>query len=217
MTEAEWLSNNDVIKLLAHLNRPPDDRKLRLYAIACCRDVWDHLTEPASRDGIEWAERFADGLDSRDAEYTRLEKASMEVFAKYYREWSATPPDEVGWRGLNDLTEAVHLAWAVMNFERAKPYQSDLRRHEQLITSRHVYEVFVNPFRPVTFLAEWRTSTVLALAQQMYDSRDFSAMPLLAEALQNSGCEDEAVLTHCRGLGPHVRGCWVVDLILGKE
>jgi hypothetical protein len=51
----------------------------------------------------------------------------------------------------------------------------------------------------------------------MYESRDFGAMPILADALQDAGCEDAAILGHCRGAGPHVRGCWVVDLVLGKE
>jgi hypothetical protein len=63
----------------------------------------------------------------------------------------------------------------------------------------------------------WRTSTAVALAQQMYDSRDFSTMPILADALQDAGCDNADVLAHCRGPGPHVRGCWVVDLVLGKE
>jgi hypothetical protein len=77
--------------------------------------------------------------------------------------------------------------------------------------------IFGNPFRPVTPDPSWRTSTVVALAQQMYESRDFAAMPILADALQDAGCVDEAVLDHCRTDGPHVRGCWVVDLLLGKE
>jgi hypothetical protein len=58
---------------------------------------------------------------------------------------------------------------------------------------------------------------VVALARQMYDSRDFSAMPILADALQDAGCGNEDLLDHCRGLGSYVRGCWVVDLVLGKE
>ena len=64
--------------------------------------------------------------------------------------------------------------------------------------------------------ATWRTSTAFALAQQMYDSRDFSAMPILADALEDAGCDNADILDHCRGPGPHVRGCWVVDLVLGK-
>jgi hypothetical protein len=51
----------------------------------------------------------------------------------------------------------------------------------------------------------------------MYDTRDFSAMPILADALQDAGCDDPGVLAHCRDAGPHVRGCWVIDLLLGKE
>ena len=80
-----------------------------------------------------------------------------------------------------------------------------------------VHCIFGNPFRPVTFDPDWRTTTAIQLAQQMYDSRDFSAMPILADALQDAGCDHADILDHCRGPGPHVRGCWVVDLVLGKE
>jgi hypothetical protein len=73
------------------------------------------------------------------------------------------------------------------------------------------------PFRPVAFDPDWRTSDVTAMARGMYEARDFAAMPILADALQDAGCEDAAVLEHCRGSGPHVRGCWVVDLILSKD
>ncbi|MBP3956137.1 hypothetical protein J8F10_12675 [Gemmata sp. G18] len=78
-------------------------------------------------------------------------------------------------------------------------------------------DIFGNPFRPITFSPSWRTDTVLALAAQMYSSRDFSAMPILADALQDAGSDSAEVLDHCRGPGPHVRGCWVVDLVLGKD
>lgn len=70
---------------------------------------------------------------------------------------------------------------------------------------------------PCEFSPEWRTSTVLALAQAMYDSRDFSAMPILADALQDAGCSDEVILAHCRGAGPHVRGCHVIDALTGRS
>ncbi|MBN9122540.1 MAG: hypothetical protein J0I06_25905 [Planctomycetes bacterium] len=78
-------------------------------------------------------------------------------------------------------------------------------------------ELFGNPFRPVPFAPEWRTDTVLALARQMYGARDFSAMPILADALQDAGCDNDDVLRHCRDKALHVRGCWVVDLVLGKD
>jgi hypothetical protein len=79
-------------------------------------------------------------------------------------------------------------------------------------------DVFGNPFRKTNFNRAWRTSTAVALAEQMYESRDFGAMPILADALQDAGCEDAVILSHCRDAkATHVRGCWVVDLVLGKE
>lgn len=88
---------------------------------------------------------------------------------------------------------------------------------EQVAQVVLVHDIFGNPFRPVSMLAEWRTDNARGLARQMYESRDFTAMPVLADALQDAGCADEQLLGHCRGPGPHVRGCWVVDLVLGKE
>ena len=80
-----------------------------------------------------------------------------------------------------------------------------------------IRDVFGNPFRPVTVDPRWLTSDVLALARSLYDERAFDRMPILADALQDAGCTDEKVLAHCRGEGPHCRGCWVVDLLLGKS
>jgi hypothetical protein len=77
--------------------------------------------------------------------------------------------------------------------------------------------LFGNPFRTVAFSPAWRTDTTVSLARHMYDARDFTAMPILADALQDAGCDNEDILDHCCGSGPHVRGCWVVDLVLGKE
>ncbi|MCE9562593.1 MAG: hypothetical protein K8U57_11135 [Planctomycetes bacterium] len=80
-----------------------------------------------------------------------------------------------------------------------------------------VREIFGNPLRKVKFQKEWRTSTAIAIAQQMYESRDFSAMPILADALQDAGCDNADILDHCRDEKQvHVRGCWVVDQVLGK-
>ena len=86
-----------------------------------------------------------------------------------------------------------------------------------IVETDYVRDVFGNPFRRSTFDPDWRTDTAVLLARQMYESRDFSAMPILADALQDAGCDNPDVLNHCRGGGPHVRGCWVVDLVLGKE
>ncbi|AMV27954.1 hypothetical protein VT84_26355 [Gemmata sp. SH-PL17] len=79
-------------------------------------------------------------------------------------------------------------------------------------------DIFGNPFRPVAFSSSWRTNTAVSLARGMYESRDFSAMPILADAIQDAGCDNDDILIHCRDPKQiHVRGCWVVDLVLGKE
>ncbi len=79
-------------------------------------------------------------------------------------------------------------------------------------------EHFGNPRDPVAFDQAWLTSTVVAIATGMYKSGDFSAMPILADALQDAGCDADDLLNHCRDASAtHVRGCWVVDLVLGKS
>lgn len=73
-----------------------------------------------------------------------------------------------------------------------------------------------NPFRPVAFAPEWRTTVAVEIAAQIYESRDFGSLPVLADALEEAGCDHPAVLAHCREPGEHARGCWVVDGVLGK-
>src|SRR6266545_5825376 len=104
--------------------------------------------------------------------------------------------------------------WTYFELETGKEH-APLEMRQHLIPTYR--DIFGNPFRPLAFAREWRTDTAVALARQMYESRDFSAMPILADALQDAGCDHEDILSHCRGDGPHVRGCWVVDLVLGKE
>ncbi len=78
-------------------------------------------------------------------------------------------------------------------------------------------DIFGNPFRPVALDPRWLTSTVIDLARTIYEERVWERMPILADALMDAGCDSEEILNHCRGPGPHVRGCWVVDLLLQKE
>jgi hypothetical protein len=77
-------------------------------------------------------------------------------------------------------------------------------------------EIFGNPFRPITLDPSWLTSTVLALAQGIYDEKAFDRMPILADALQDAGCDNEDILNHCQGGDIHVRGCWMIDLLLAR-
>jgi hypothetical protein len=88
---------------------------------------------------------------------------------------------------------------------------------ERAICCTSLRDIFGNPFRPVSLDPSWLTSTVLALAEGIYDERAFDRLPILADALQDAGCDNDDILNHCRSDKPHVRGCWPVDLILGKS
>ena len=78
-------------------------------------------------------------------------------------------------------------------------------------------DVFGNQFYRVAFNPGWRTADVVGLARAIDHEGVFDRLPFLADALIDAGCADAAVLAHCRSAGPHVRGCWVVDLVLGRE
>jgi hypothetical protein len=114
--------------------------------------------------------------------------------------------DSAGWVAYS-AARAISLS-----VEDDKLYLCELGAHCELAR-----DIFGNPFRPATLDPSWRTSTVLALAQGIYEERAFDRMPILADALEDGGCSDPQILNHCRGPGPHVRGCFVIDLILGKE
>jgi hypothetical protein len=89
---------------------------------------------------------------------------------------------------------------------------------EQVAQCGLLRDILGNPFRPLPHLEPaWLTPTVVAIACRAYDTCDFAALPVLADALEDAGCDDEKMLSHCRGPGPHVRGCWVIDLLLGKS
>ena len=109
--------------------------------------------------------------------------------------------------------------FAIAFFGHPSPEQSRLQYSaEGFIQVALARDIFGNPFRPVAFSPAWRTDTAVSLARGMYESREFSAMPILADALQDAGCDNDDILNHCRDAKQvHVRGCWVTDLVLGKE
>jgi hypothetical protein len=208
MTEAEWLACEDSAALLAFVWSRTSERKLRLLAVSCYRRAWDFPPDaPASR-AVRIAELFADGL----APTTTLSAAELSVRVDEENdEWA------VGFK-----LAARILAEQPLNLLRLEHSMTRVMIgcDSQLCpaaTAELLREVVGNPFRPVPFSPDWRTDTVIALAHQMYEAREFGAMPILADALQDAGCDSADILDHCRGPGPHVRGCWVVDLVLGKE
>ena len=115
--------------------------------------------------------------------------------------------------GFQTFATSESVAVAIRRKPGYHPLDLERRTHARLLR-----DIFGNPFRPVAFDPAWRTSTVVALARGMYDTRDFAPMPILADALQDAGCDHPDILDHCRDPeGTHVRGCWVVDLVLGKS
>lgn len=119
---------------------------------------------------------------------------------------------------ISQLTPEADLSF--FSKEYIEP-QNQVWAERRGLHARLLRDIFPNPFRlqptidPVW--QKWNDGTIVKLAQQMYDSRDFMSMPILADALEEAGCTSADILEHCRGPGPHVRGCWVVDLVLEKE
>jgi hypothetical protein len=113
---------------------------------------------------------------------------------------------------------AVSRAWNRLLRGGADEISSSVREQEVAYQAALVREIFGNPYQFGAFSPDWRTDTAVTLARQMYESRDFSAMPILADALQDAGCDNEDALNHCRDVTQaHVRGCWVTDLVLDKK
>ncbi|VTR93500.1 Uncharacterized protein OS=Sorangium cellulosum (strain So ce56) GN=sce5710 PE=4 SV=1 [Gemmata massiliana] len=230
MTEAQWLATSDLYLLAQFLrtdhrvNRTKSGRRrMRLFGCACCRLVWPLFApDPKCAELISEAERFADASSSRQS-LARLEAALP-----------STGGPELGFRffefhaarmvaNSNVFVAAVAAAQTIASGIRHRANRSGTSipsgasipiDGQQIAILR---DIFGNPFSPVVFSPNWHTDTAVTLASQMYESRDFSAMPILADALQDAGCNDDRILDHCRGPGPHVRGCWVVDLLLSKE
>ena len=218
MTEAEWLATEDVTDLTHH-KKCRNERKRRLLSCACCRRVLPMLPDKRFVEVVSECERYADGeirWPAMLAVRKKCRAAYDELEAAEAKEFQLEAANAV--RAATDK-EFMHfkmaIEYAAYAFaSKSRPKWDRGHKKEEAIQVALARDVFGNPYRPVTFERSWRTSTSVALAKQMYDSRDFSAMPILADALQDAGCENADILGHCRGPGPHVRGCWVADLVL---
>jgi hypothetical protein len=255
VTEAEWLSGAEPESMLDSLAGKVSARKLRLFACACCRQVWRLLTDERSRRAVDLAERYADGVADEDERFNAweaaceagmageadagnaaeaasrssdesdfaldaaLEAANAEAHGNYLAARDAAlagrSKDQEGFYSDQDCDRAadagIAAKQAAMSAEAAR--QCNLLR-----------DIFGNPFRPVALSRAWLPPAVLALAQAAYESRasppgtlDRERLAILADALEENGCSDGELLGHLRGPGPHVRGCWAVDLVLAKE
>jgi hypothetical protein len=244
MDEAEWLACTDAEKILAFLPGKVSDRKLRLYAVACCRRIWGLMTDERCRRAVEVAEGNADGVAGPEA----LESARMTAKAAWEVgrvAWAAAraagePAQEATALTLGAVAEAAEAAadekaseaaglaanqaaWATQWAAASESPDAWVMKAEGRPQSALLRDIFGNPFRPVTPDPACRTPTVISLATAAYEERDLPSghlntirLAVLADALEEVGA-DHDLMAHLRAPGPHVRGCWAVDLVLAKE
>jgi hypothetical protein len=215
VNEERWLTGKGIATMKRALGKL-SARKQRLFGCACCRRVW-HLMAVEGHAAVEAAERLADGLVTEPdwkpvwwaahrcgcrrnipcfRKTATLAASYLFGKARSAAHYSSNMARSAVWDATRD--EAAHRAEGAA--------QCDLLR-----------DVAGNPYRPVPFDPAWRTPGAVALAGSLYEGRCFEAMPMLGDALEEAGCTDAVILAHCRGPGPHVRGCWVVDGLLGKS
>jgi hypothetical protein len=205
MTEAEWLAATDPRPLLQFLQTSgkASGRKLRLFACACCRRTWHRLADERSRRAVEVAERFADGAAS-----TRELRFVFSCAADAYAFAAAS--------GTADARAAAGAANAA--HADAGYYAAYVRPREEMLPL--LRDLFGNPFRPPPALdpplVTWHGGTVVKLAESIYQERRWGDLPVLGDVLEEAGCRDPDLLGHGRGPGPHARGCWLVDAVLGR-
>jgi hypothetical protein len=228
--------------MLTLLRGQASERKLRLFAAACCRRAWNLLPAETDRQAIQVAERFADGLagagelaaarrraarPAKDAAARRLSpfpaaaaRAAAALFGSdaYRRIYAA---DGEPGQGEAPHRAARELGLSAAAAEDPRDAYLEAEAQEAGRQAPLLRDIFGNPFRPSPPLPRevlaWHGGTVVRLARAMYEARDFTDMPLLADALLDAGCDGEALVAHCRRGGEHARGCWAVDLVLGKS
>jgi hypothetical protein len=238
MTEREWLKkSDDVVGMLFQIEDMglSNDRKLLLTGCAYCHQL-RQITITASK-ALEWVQQRAEQetghyqLDDEE-DFRDLNEGEGDAI------WPGVMPVNAlieafnggsSWNRRMSLRDGiVHVSNSVLrdiegywtySGEAArirKPLASVLKS-ELAIQHELIRDIFGNPFRPVTLDPRWLTSTVIDLARTIYEERVWERMPILADALMDAGCDSEEVIKHCQGPGPHVRGCWVVDLLTGRE
>lgn len=224
MSEQKWLTTNNPYELTHHRDCR-SHRKRRLLACAFARRVLFLLPDERYHQAVEVAERYADGRATEAEVRTarrNLTRAGKERALSEAENYAASA---VSATLLKDAVATVHgwEAAAAAQGALARPDWNRGRDSEVLKQCDLAREVFGNPYRRVLLASEWRNTTVLTLAQTAYDDRQLPVglmradlLAVLADALEDAGCTEAAALEHFRQPGEHVRGCWLVDLILRR-
>lgn len=201
------------------------DRKLRLFACACCRRVWNALTNESGRYAIEVVERFVDGLASNEeveAASTAAKPASPTPLMDI---WLMPPVYAAIGEATLAAARAADLAAARTAcidypWEVCKGLFEGVRAGERRWQAALLRDIIGNPFRPSALDRSWQCwngGQVPRIAQAVYDERRFADLPMLGGILEEAGCTENEVLAHCREPSTHARGCWVIDLLLNKS
>lgn len=220
---ADWYAARSVTELREcdrAMRREWSKRRHKLAYCALARMYFSRSREYWLWQAVEAAEQWADAgapPDGANDIFLRLGGSSDET----------RKPGEWVWLAVECVSGAYEeqrddLDWygGTYTFRHPEPEFSICPDVEAVLQPAPavVYRDLVpNPFLPLVWKPDWFTTTVLDLARTIYDTREFTAMPILADALQDAGCDDEQILTHCRANKPHARGCWVLDAILGKS
>ncbi len=229
MTEAEWLFCTDPKSTsLQLLSEQAGDRKLRLFACACCRRVWPALSDERCRRAVEVREEYEDGMASafelaaaQDAARAAWQELRHPLLDTMHAE--SLPEAAPAWAASAVLHAANGNYYPVPHYAaRAAACRSNAPWKEAVAAEIQslvliLRDIVGDPSRPTVIDPVWLTPTVAALAGAIYADRAFDRLPILSDALEEAGCDDSDVLAHCRGDGPHVRGCWLIDRLLGKE
>jgi hypothetical protein len=231
MTADEWESSTDLRELLAASGLAPGGRRLRLFAAACARRVAAAMPDDTARGLLDMAERRADGSLSEREWFAAVagavdpylgneaarDGAGGATFGVLMNLYQGVAEHTLKLAG--SVVEArAYLAYSGGYPATVGPEEWVLRAAEAEAEAlcRLLRCVAGDPLRPMALDPRWRTAAAVGLAAWIYSERAFDRLPILADALEEAGCEDEAVLAHCRRPGEHARGCWVIDAILGR-
>jgi hypothetical protein len=227
MTEAEWLTSDDATAMWLALPHPRSRRLASLFGVACVRVTPEILGRPFLRGAADVVELAAD-----EGDWTAVDALNQQAgnrchgvkrdSVEHYWELAALrlTDDGIDFYAMHVplfMLKALDGSPSVLELRRSyadllrdiagKPTRTGRGRRMKRPTKPHPFPVLGDSHL---------TSDVIALARGSYEERAFDRMPILADALQDAGCDSDDILSHCRGPGPHARGCWVVDLILGK-
>ena len=224
ITETEWHSTLCPYTLLNHIQYTTNDRKWRLLAVASVREIEHWVTEDCCRKMMDLAERHSDGLvtdetiESLRHHATRVAWPSQTGIAPYTADFVASQVG-IAEKGADCVWRArwVHgMVWQVI-MAMGTRYTDETRALRDESDCQLIREIFGNPFRPMALDAAWHAPTVIGIARSIYEQKQFSHMPLLADALEEAGCHLSDVLHHCRSGEQHWRGCWLLDVLLAKD